>query len=222
MVNRLVAVLSPRYELGDHRIVKGRHFAALCYAGINSQFFGKFQMIEGPDGRQKSRSRVLGIKPRLYCPAIDAQFILPLRQRFPARHPKLPLHQIDAGNFFRHGVFNLKPRVHFHEPDAVGAQALRCIRDKLDRSCADIIDCLGRLDCCRAELLACCFVHAGRRGFLDDFLVATLERAVAFEQVDDVAVRVAKHLHLDMARALDIFLDEYMRVAKRRRRLTLA
>ena len=42
---------------------------------------------------------------------------------------------------------------------------------------------------------------------LDDFLVAPLHRAVALEQVHDIAVRIAENLNLDVARALDEFLE---------------
>jgi hypothetical protein len=65
-------------------------------------------------------------------------------------------------------------------------------------------------------------VHAGGGGLLDHLLVAALERAVALEQVDDIAVRVAEHLHLDMARVEDIFLDQHAIVAEGRCRLALA
>ena len=73
-----------------------------------------------------------------------------------------------------------------------------------------------------AERFAGGFVHARGGGFLDHLLVAALQRAIAFEQVDDIAVAVAEHLHLDMARALNIFLDQHMRIAERGARLTLA
>ena len=65
-------------------------------------------------------------------------------------------------------------------------------------------------------------VHARRRRFLDHLLVAALQRAVALEQMDDIAVLVAEHLHLDMARAGDIFLDQHAVVAEGGRRLALA
>ena len=119
-------------------------------------------------------------------------------------------------------MLDLQPRVHFHEPDSVGAQAFGRISDELDGARADIVDRLGRLDRRRAELFTGRFVHPRRGGFLDHFLVAALQRAVAFEQMDDVAVGVAEHLHLDMAWALDIFFDQHMRVAKRRGSLALA
>ncbi len=52
--------------------------------------------------------------------------------------------------------------------------------------------------------------------------MAALHRAVALEQVHHVAVAVAEHLDLDVARALDILLHQHVCVAERRLRLTLA
>ena len=57
---------------------------------------------------------------------------------------------------------------------------------------------------------------SGRRRLLDDLLVAALDRAFALAQVDDVAVLVAEHLDLDVARVLDELLDEDAVVAEAR------
>ena len=104
-------------------------------------------------------------------------------------------------------MLHLQPRVHFHEPYAVGAQAVAGVGDEFDRAGAFIIDRLGGADGGGADGFAGFLVHARRGGFLDHLLVAALERAIAFEQVDDIAVAIAEHLHLDMARALDPFFD---------------
>jgi hypothetical protein len=55
----------------------------------------------------------------------------------------------------------------------------------------------------------------GRRGLLEDLLVAALGRAVALEEVDDVPVRVGEHLHLDVPAVLDVLLDQDRVVAER-------
>ena len=47
----------------------------------------------------------------------------------------------------------------------------------------------------------------GRRGLLDHLLVAALDRAVALAEVDHVAVAVGEHLHLDVARVVQIALE---------------
>jgi hypothetical protein len=65
---------------------------------------------------------------------------------------------------------------------------VRRVGDELDGAGADIVDGPGGADGGGAERLSRRRVHAGRRRFLDHLLVAALERAIALEQVDDVAV----------------------------------
>ena len=63
--------------------------------------------------------------------------------------------------------------------------------------------------------------HAGRRRLLDHLLVAALQRAVALEEMDDVAVPVGEDLDLDVARRQHVFLDQHPRVAEGALRLAL-
>jgi hypothetical protein len=79
-------------------------------------------------------------------------------------------------------------------------QTLGRIGDELDRPGADIVHGLGGLHGRGADGGAGRGVHARRRGFLDDLLMAALQRTVALEQVDDIAMAVAEHLHLDVTR----------------------
>ena len=50
-------------------------------------------------------------------------------------------------------------------------------------------------------------MRAGEGAFLPDLLVAALQGAVALAEMDRVALAVAEHLDLDVARLLEIFLD---------------
>ena len=52
--------------------------------------------------------------------------------------------------------------------------------------------------------------------------MAPLDRAVALAEVDDVAVRVGEHLHLDVARILEVALDVDVRVGEVRLPLAAA
>src|SRR5206468_5468497 len=54
---------------------------------------------------------------------------------------------------------------------------------------------------------------------LDHLLVATLDRALALAEMNDVAARIAQHLDFDMARPLDEALDEHPSIAEARLRL---
>ena len=65
-------------------------------------------------------------------------------------------------------------------------------------------------------------VEVGRGRDLDDLLVAQLHRAVALEEVHDVALAVGQHLHLDVARPRHELLEEQRAVAERGLGLALA
>ena len=54
----------------------------------------------------------------------------------------------------------------------------------------------------------------GAGGLLDQLLVPPLDRAVALEEVDHVARRVARQLHLDVARIEDQLLEVELAVAE--------
>src|SRR5260221_13858668 len=90
-------------------------------------------------------------------------------------------------------MLDLEPRVHLHEEEMVA------LGDELDCPGADIADRLRRRDRRLAHRPATSLVHAGRRRLLDDFLMAPLDRAVALEEMDAVALRDGEDLHLDMA-----------------------
>src|SRR5208282_2996278 len=57
------------------------------------------------------------------------------------------------------------------------------------------------------------------RRFLDDLLVAALDRALALAEINNVAVLVAQHLDFDVARIGDEFFDEDAIIAEARFRL---
>ena len=63
-------------------------------------------------------------------------------------------------------------------------------------------------------------VTATDGAFLEQLLMAALDRALALAEVHDGAVVIAEHLELDVARALDVLLD--VDVADAERRLGLA
>ena len=53
--------------------------------------------------------------------AVDFQFILLLEEKVRPMLLALPFDQIVADDLLSHWMLHLQPRVHFHEPDAVGA-----------------------------------------------------------------------------------------------------
>src|SRR5437763_5412851 len=61
----------------------------------------------------------------------------------------------------------------------------------------------------------------GGRRFLQQLLMAPLDRALALTQADDAAVLVRQNLKLNMARMLDVLLHIQIAIAERARRLCL-
>ena len=146
--------------------------------------------------------RVLGGDAALHGMAVQPH--LALRGDQPVTDPRafgnrqLRLHHINAGDFLRHRVFHLNARVHL---DEVKRPRIH-IHQELGRACVLIVSRPRQPQRRLAHLHALGFVEIGGRGPLHHFLVAPLHRAVALEQVDDIAVAVAQELHFHVPRPL--------------------
>ncbi len=174
-------------------------------------------MDEAAGRRQETFVRILGIDSCLDGMAVDFKLLLRQGQRLAAGDPKLPFDEIEPGDHLRNRMFDLEACVHFHE-----IETAVLVGDELDGPRADIADRLrgvhGRLSHCGPSLRR----HAGCGRFLEQLLMPALNGAVALEQVDAVAVRVAEHLDLDVTRLQHVFLDQDMFVAEGVGSLTLA
>ena len=126
------------------------------------------------------------------------------------------LHEVEAGDLLGHGVLDLEAGVHLEEGELPWPGRRH---DVFDRAGIHVADAARQADGRIAELLACRLVkeHGGR--LLDDLLVAALQGALALPQVQDSAVGVGEHLHLDVARRIDEALDEESVIAEGRERL---
>ncbi|MBD5803263.1 hypothetical protein AZOA_26990 [Azoarcus sp. Aa7] len=109
----------------------------------------------------------------------------------------LRLDDVHAGDLLGDGVFDLDPGVHFDEVEGTGVG----VHEELDRAGVGVICGAAEFQRGIAQLRAASLLQVGRGGAFDDLLVAPLHRAVALEEMHEVAVRVAEHLHFDVARA---------------------
>ena len=101
---------------------------------------------------------------------------------------------------FGDGMLDLDARIDLDEVEFAGIG----IEQEFDRAGADIIGARAPiLSAASQRAWRVAGVEIGRGRALDDFLVAALDRAVALEEMDQIAVRVAEELHFDMARAPD-------------------
>ena len=247
-IDRGLARRRPRDQLGDHRVIEHAHLAAFDHAIVNADYLPVIPAkagiplffpsaikrsgtpafagvtglgwrtigCESASRRQKPAIRVLGIDPALDRPAVHPHIVLREGKLLPRRDADHLFDQVEPGHFLGHRMLDLEPGVHLEEVE-------RAIRrdDQLDRPRAIISHRRGEGD----RLLAHRLAHFGRderrRRFLDDLLVAALDRAFALAQIKHRAMLVAEQLDLDMAGVLDEFLDEYAVVAEAAQPLAL-
>src|ERR1044071_7607834 len=109
-------------------------------------------------------------------------------------------------------MLDLQTRVHLEKIEIVSGVS----NEKLDRTRARVIHGAPDLHRCLTHAVSQLRIVDRRRTFFDDFLMATLNRTLAFAEMDHIAVRVAKYLYLNMAWTFDRLFEVQRRVAERR------
>ena len=125
--------------------------------------------------------------------APERNLLLGQRQLLALGYSQLPGDQILSGNGFGDRMLNLQSRIHLHEKELAAR-----IQQKLDRTRSDITDCLGSLDCRCAHGPAQFDGQSWRWRFFHHFLMAPLDRAIAFMQIDAIPLLIAEHLNFHM------------------------
>ena len=130
-------------------------------------------------------------------------------ERLAVGDPELLPHQVDARGLLGDGVLDLQAGVDLEERDqpVLADQVLDGARAVV---AGFLADALGRL----VDLLALRVGQERRGRLLDEFLEAALQRAVAGARDDDVAVLVGDDLRLDVARLVQVALDEALAAAE--------
>ena len=118
------------------------------------------------------------------------------------------LDDIDARHHLGDGVLDLEARIDLEKIIVVAAQ------DEFDGAHAAIVQALAEPRRVGHHPLALVRGEICGRGFLDQFLVPTLQRAFALEQMNDVAFAVPGNLHFDVTSVLDQLFDDQPGVAE--------
>ena len=111
------------------------------------------------------------------------------------RNADLALDDIDTRNGFRYGMFYLDTGVYFNKIEFVVGSG-----QEFYRACADVIHVAHELYSRVADPFPQLRLHKGSRSHLHYLLVAALYGAVAFIQVNDLALLIPQDLHFDMFR----------------------
>ena len=114
-------------------------------------------------------------------------------------------------------MLNLYTSIHLHE-----IEAAIFIEQKLESTRTRVTYFLTSFDGDRTHFFTLFRRNYGRRSFLQQFLVATLDRAFAFAEMNHIAVFVGQNLYLYVPRTLDITLDINGTIFKRHEGLGLS
>ncbi len=114
-LQRLLARGAVRDELGQHRIVIGRHFAAGLDPGVDPQILREDDLVQQAGAGLELLAGVLGVETHLHRMPLRREGVAVQRRRFAGRHAQHPLHQVDAGDHFGDAVLDLQPGVDLEE-----------------------------------------------------------------------------------------------------------
>ena len=161
--------------------------------------------------------RILGGDPALQGCAVDPDHVLgetKITQALARGNAHLRLHEIDVSDLLGDGVLDLDPRIHFDE-DVLARTLPLGFDQELHSARAGVVDRLGKAHRVAAQRLSQLGRDVRSRRDFHDLLVPPLDRAIALEQMDGVALGVGEDLHLDVPRAAYGLLNEGSRVAER-------
>ena len=207
----MLAVGPMNDELRDQRVVERRDLIALRDARVDADTRAAGLAVQrDPAGRrQEPVSRILGVDPALDRVTDEADVLLrkpsgsPAAIRICSRTRSRPVTSSVTVCSTWMRVFISRKK---YSPSR--------LEQTLDRPGASVADRAGCLDRDGADPLAKLGPDGGRRRFLDELLVTPLDRAVPLAEMDDVAVRVREHLHLDVPRVLEELLHVHGRVGE--------
>ena len=203
-------------QLGQHRVELTADDRTALDTGVHADA-GAGRGLELGDragSRQEAATGVLAVDPELERVATRGG-VLGDVQGVAVGDLELLQHQVDARGLLGDRVFHLQTGVDLEEADqaVLADQILDGARTVV---AGFLADALGRL----VDLLALRVGQERRGGLLDELLEAALQGAVAGTGDDDVAVRVGDDLSLDVARLVQVALDEALATAEGRDGLT--
>ena len=106
-------------------------------------------------------------------------------------------------------MFDLDAGVHFEEV------VVACIiHEELHRACVLVLNGFGQFDGGFSHPFAEVVIEKGGGRFFEKFLVAALNRAVAFANVNNFAALVPEDLEFDVMRFFDIFFEIDIRISE--------
>src|SRR5690606_38514290 len=140
--------------------------------------------------------------------AADDHIILGQAQRLAGADLDLLLDDVDASDHFRDRVLHLDAGVHLDEEE------LAVLIQELEGTGTTVTQVDTGLNAAGLNFGAGLFVDTGGRRFLDDLLVAALQRAVAVAQMDGMTLAIGQYLDFHMTRVGQELFQVHHRVTE--------
>lgn len=153
---------------------------------------------------------VLGVDAALDRVAFDLDVFLLVGELLSGSDLDGGFDDVDAGDHLGDGVLDLDSGV-----DLEHVEVLVVVHEELDGRGSGVVGGLDEFGGGFADLLDLLAFDEWAWGFFDDFLVSALHGAIAFPEVDCVAVLVTDALDLDMSCVFEEFFDEDAAVPER-------
>lgn len=198
-------------ELADHGVVVGRDAVSGAGVGVDADAeasWGAVGLDESGAGSEVFGG-VLGVDAALDGVALDMDVFLLVLELLTRGDLDGGFDDVDACDHLGDGVLDLHAGI-----DLEHVEVLVVVHEELDGRGAGVVGGLDELGGGFADLLDLLAFDQRSRGFFDDFLVAALHGAVAFPEVDRIAVLVSDDLDFDMSCVFEEFFDEDAAVAE--------
>src|SRR5713226_5779609 len=188
-------------ELAEQRIVIRRDHIALIGSRIDPHAHAAGRMVMHDLARGGAeRHWILSIDAAFDRVTVELHVALCNRQLIAVGDADLLQNEIDVGDHLGHGMLNLNAGVHLDEIEAA------VLVQEFDRADAKIVQIPHGLRDGLPDQIALFRIKRGGGAFLQNFLVAALQRAVALAEMNGAAAAVAEHLDFNVARRFEILL----------------
>jgi len=196
------AVWAYGYQFSDHRIVKRWDGVTAVDVRVHpdADTAGGVVKIDRAGGGSEIVSGILRIDAEFDGVSQGAKVIEFGAEAFAGSDFDLLFDQVDSVDLFGHRMFDLDAGIHFEKVKVAGI-----IDEELHRTGVFVLNGLGKFDGGFPHPFTEIAIEEGGGGFFEKFLVAALDRAVAFADVDNFSALIAEDLEFDVVRFFNIF-----------------
>lgn len=199
-------------EFADHRVVVWGDAVSGGDMGVDADSKTSWGAVgfDESGARAEVFGVVLGVDAALDRVTFDMDVFLLVGEFLSGGDLDRELDDVNAGDHLGDRVLDLDSRV-----DLEHVEVLVVVHQELDGRGSGIVGGFDELGGGFADFFDLLAFDERAGGFFDDFLVTALHGAIAFPEVDGVAVLVTDTLDFDMACVFEEFFDEDAAVAKR-------